>query len=132
MLASWKPTAGKAGSVYQSPALSSPDSAVSSADRKIADASLKCRYAECDTPTMRAVEEVMRLPVLLRSVVAGAVGAGVLGCVGGLVVGLLAYPPTALVAVFELGIPAAMVGGVLGLIAGSVVLGLRKLARKPR
>jgi hypothetical protein len=76
---------------------------------------------------MRAVEAVMRLPVLPRSVVAGAVCAGVLGCVGGLVIGLLAYPPTAWFAIFELGIPAAMGGGVLGLIAGSVVLAVRRL-----
>jgi hypothetical protein len=75
---------------------------------------------------MRAVAAVMRLPVLPRSVVAGAVCAGVLGCVAGLVIGLLVYPPTAWFAVFELGIPAAIGGGVLGLIAGSVVLAVRR------
>jgi riboflavin transporter FmnP len=76
---------------------------------------------------MRAVEALMRLPVLQRSALAGAVCGGVLGGVAGLVLGLLAYPPTAWFAVFELGIPAAMAGGILGLISGSVVLAVRRL-----
>jgi hypothetical protein len=69
----------------------------------------------------------MRLPVLPRSAVAGAVCAGALGGVAGLVLGLLAYPPTAWFAVFEVGIPAAMAGGILGLVAGSVALAVRRL-----
>jgi hypothetical protein len=85
------------------------------------------RDAECDTAAMRAVAAVMRLPVLQRSAVTGAVCAGVLGGVAGLVLGLLAYPPTAWFAVFEVGIPAAMAGGILGLISGSVVLAVRRL-----
>ena len=87
-------------------------------------------YAECDTPVMRAVEALMRLPVLQRSALAGTVCGGVLGGVAGLVLGLLAYPPTAWFAVFELGIPAALAGGILGLIAGSVVLAVRCLQAK--
>jgi hypothetical protein len=81
---------------------------------------------------MRTVAAVMRLPVLQRFAVAGAVGAGALGCVAGLVLGLLAYPPTAWFAVFELGIPAAMAGGIFGLASGSVVLAVRRLGDTAR
>jgi hypothetical protein len=73
------------------------------------------------------VASVMRLPVLPRSAVAGAVCAGVPGGAAGLVLGLRAYPPTAWFAVFEVGIPAAMAGGILGLVAGSIVLAVRWL-----
>ena len=62
---------------------------------------------------------------LLRSVprpVAGAIlGAGVFavgGGIVGLVLGLNAYPPTAWFAVLEVGIPSAIIGGMLGLVAG--------------
>ena len=74
---------------------------------------------------MRAVAAVMRLPVLTRSFVVGAACTGAIGCVAGLTIGLLVYPPTAWMAIFELGIPAAIVGGVVGLLSGSVVLAVR-------
>jgi hypothetical protein len=67
----------------------------------------------------------MRLPVLTRSFVVGAVSTGAAGCVAGLTIGLLVYPPTAWFAVFELGIPAAVAGGIVGLLSGSVVLAVR-------
>jgi hypothetical protein len=73
----------------------------------------------------------MSLPIMTRSVVAGAVGAGVLGCMAGLALGLVAYPPTAWFAVFELGIPAAILGGIVGLISGSIALVARR-SRDPR
>jgi hypothetical protein len=72
----------------------------------------------------------MGLPVLARFMVAGAVCAGVLGCVAGLALGLVAYPPTAWFAVFELGIPAAVVGGIVGLVSGSVALAVRRSLRE--
>ena len=50
----------------------------------------------------------------------GACIAGALGGVAGLVVGLAAYPPTAWAATFELGIPAAVLGGALGALVGAV------------
>jgi hypothetical protein len=49
----------------------------------------------------------------------GAIDLGLLGAVVGLIVGLIAYPPTALFAALELGIPAAVLGGLAGLIIGA-------------
>jgi len=49
----------------------------------------------------------------------------------GLVVGLNAYPPTAWFAVLEVGIPSAIVGGMLGLVAGlASMIGKRRLHRR--
>jgi hypothetical protein len=53
------------------------------------------------------------------ALVGGGVGAALGGFVG-LVVGLLAHPPTAWFAVFELGVPAATLGAVVGLASGAV------------
>lgn len=68
-----------------------------------------------------------RTPGLLRDVPAparaacvGALSAGAVGAIVGLVVGIEAYPPTAWFAVLELGVPAACAGGVVGLFAGLV------------
>ncbi|WP_019144903.1 hypothetical protein [Aeromicrobium massiliense] len=67
------------------------------------------------------------LPRPLRwGVIAGFV-AGVLGAVAGLVLGLLAHPATAWFAVLEVGVPAAAVGGLLGLLAGSLVTATSRL-----
>ncbi|GAA1924105.1 hypothetical protein [Nocardioides marmoribigeumensis] len=69
----------------------------------------------------RAVSETLRaLPVplayaLVAATVSGTVGGGV-----GLVLGLRAYVPTAWFAVLEVGLPAAVLGAVLGLVAGSL------------
>jgi gas vesicle protein len=52
---------------------------------------------------------------------------GVLGAVAGLVLGLRAHPATAWFAVFELGIPAAIVGTLLGAVAGAVASVLHRL-----
>jgi len=61
------------------------------------------------------------LPLPLRGAALGAMIAGVGGGVLGLIIGLSAYPPTAWFAVFELGVPAAVLGGVAGLAAGAIV-----------
>jgi hypothetical protein len=95
-------------------------------DRSRSGQGRTCAALQCDTASVRAVAALMRLPVLTRYLVAGAVGAGLLGCVAGLVIGLLAYPPTAWFAIFELGIPAAIVGGLVGLISGSVAVAVRR------
>jgi hypothetical protein len=90
------------------------------------------RGPQCDTPTMRAFAAVMRLPVLARFFVVGTVCTGAAGCVAGLAIGLLVYPPTAWFGIFELGIPAAIVGGIVGLLSGSVVLAARGLRDRNR
>ncbi len=51
---------------------------------------------------------------------------GVAGLVAGLIRGLTVYAPTAWAAAIEIGIPAAIAGGILGL----GIAGLRTLARR--
>lgn len=70
-----------------------------------------------------------QLPVVRRFVVAGTLLGGSVGGLIGLIVGLRVYPPTAWFAIFELGIPAAVVGAALGLAAGLSVQRLRRLQR---
>lgn len=53
---------------------------------------------------------------------AGAVLAGTIGGIIGLIIGLHVYAATAWAAVFELGIPAAIAGGAVGLIIGGAVM----------
>lgn len=60
----------------------------------------------------------------------GAAVSGALGGVAGLIVGLIVHPPTAWFAVLELGIPAAVAGGIVGLVAALGVRALR-LCRRP-
>ena len=50
----------------------------------------------------------------------GALLAGVTGGIAGLVLGLFAYAPTAPFAVFEVGIPAALAGAVVGFVLGTI------------
>lgn len=69
------------------------------------------------------------MPFLGRFVFVGTLSAGAIGAVVGLIVGLHAYPPTAWFAVFELGVPAAVVGALLGLASGLSVRGIRHLRR---
>lgn len=62
-----------------------------------------------------------------------AIGAGALGLVGGivgLVVGLDANPRTAWFAILELGIPASMLGGLVGFCGALLVLVGRRLDRR--
>jgi len=51
----------------------------------------------------------------------GAAVAGLLGAVAGLIVGLFVHPATAWFAAFELGLPAAILGALVGCAAGAVV-----------
>jgi hypothetical protein len=71
---------------------------------------------------------VRELPLRLRAGLVGGVALGLVGAVVGLVVGLRVYPPTAWAAAVEVGLPLALLGGVLGLGAGSFGL----VARHPR
>jgi hypothetical protein len=50
----------------------------------------------------------------------------VIGAIVGLIVGLIAYAPTAPFAVVELGLPGAVAGGVVGFIAGLTARGVRR------
>jgi hypothetical protein len=57
----------------------------------------------------------------------GAIVLGVLGGIAGLIIGLIVYPPTAWAALFELGIPSAIVGAILGIAVDLVLLLIRRL-----
>jgi len=54
-----------------------------------------------------------------QGAVIGAVCLGLLGALVGLVRGLSVYPPTAWFALFEVGVPALIVGALLGAVVGS-------------
>jgi thiol:disulfide interchange protein len=52
--------------------------------------------------------------------------------VAGLVAGLLVHPATAWFAVFELGIPASILGGLLGLASGAIAFTVRSTVGRER
>lgn len=81
----------------------------------------------CDDLCVRTLRVLVELPVLLRYAAGSAVVAGVLGCIAGFARGLYVYPPTAWFATFEIGIPCAVAGCIVGLALGTVVLGVHKL-----
>jgi hypothetical protein len=58
----------------------------------------------------------------------GVIAFGVIGAVAGLALGLAANPATAWFAVFELGIPSALLGGLLGLACGALASSVRRRA----
>lgn len=68
-------------------------------------------------------------PLPARWAFVGAASAGVIGAIAGLVVGLLTYPPTAWFAVFELGVPATIAGGLVGFVAALIVMAGRRIKR---
>lgn len=70
-------------------------------------------------------------PLPARWAVRGVLLAGLVGGVAGLVVGLDVHPATAWFAIFELGMPSAILGGVLGLASGSIAYVVGRL-RGPR
>ncbi len=69
------------------------------------------------------------MPLILRSVFVGSIAAFLLGGLVGLVLGLLAYPPTAWFAVFEVGIPASVLGALLGALVGLLLEVVQRLNR---
>ena len=69
------------------------------------------------------------MPVPRRSVIIGATVAGFLGAIVGLFIGFAAYPPTALFAAIEIGLPAAAAGALVGLVVGSAILAVHRCAR---
>ena len=64
-----------------------------------------------------------------RGAVLGAVSCGTLGAIVGLLGGLYAYAPTAPFAMIELGLPASIMGAIVGLIIGSILAVGRRLSR---
>jgi hypothetical protein len=56
----------------------------------------------------------------LRWAVIGATLAGLIGGVVGLILGLRVHPPTAWFAIFEVGVPASILGGLVGLASGAI------------
>jgi hypothetical protein len=84
--------------------------------------------AFCHSHRMEQLLRVLReLPVPLRHAVVGAVVLGVPGAIVGLVIGLRTYVPTAWAAILEVGLPAAFLGALLGLVVGSLVYAYRHL-----
>ena len=71
---------------------------------------------------VRTPVAIVGLPPPLCFAAMGGLALGALGCVIGLVIGLNVYAPTAWAATFEIGIPSALLGAILGLAAGSVRL----------
>ncbi len=72
------------------------------------------------------------MPLILRWAAVGAVSAALIGGVVGLVVGLAVHPATAWFAVFELGVPTTIFGGVLGLASGAIASAIQWTARRAR
>ena len=65
----------------------------------------------------------------VRWAVLGAAAVGMVGAIVGLIVGLYVYAPTAPVATVELGFPATIVGGCVGLIVGTILAAGRRISR---
>jgi hypothetical protein len=75
---------------------------------------------------------MIRINLPARWGVLGAVLLGFVGAIGGLIIGMLAYAPTAWFAVIEAGLPAAVAGGTLGLLAGLLVEAARRVKHRYR
>ena len=87
------------------------------------------RNNQCMALQPTAAGSLRSLPAPAGFACAGASSAGAIGAIAGLVVGLDAYAPTAWFAVLELGVPAAITGGVFGFIAGLVTSTARRVKR---
>jgi uncharacterized membrane-anchored protein len=74
------------------------------------------------------------VPAPTRCACIGAISAGAIGAIAGLVLGLVSYAPTAWFAVLEVGVPAAVAGAVVGFVAGVaaalVESGARRIKRR--
>ncbi len=88
------------------------------------------RNNQCMALRPTALGSLRNLPAPTRFACIGASSAGAIGALAGFVVGLDAYAPTAWFAVLELGVPAAITGGVFGFIAGTVAAFVTSTARR--
>jgi hypothetical protein len=68
--------------------------------------------------------------ILSRGASIGLVCGFIVGAVVGLVVGLAANPSTAWFAVFEAGIPAAFLGGLIGVVAAALTDAVQRCTRR--
>ena len=73
--------------------------------------------------------ELRDVPLIARWAIVGAASAGAIGGIVGLVVGLSAYAPTAWFAVFEIGVPTGVAGGIVGLAGAMIVMTCRQIKR---
>jgi len=81
----------------------------------------------------QSVAELMSLlpsPLPIRWAMVGASALGIVGAVVGLIIGLCVYAPTAVFAVVEVGLPATIVGGMVGFVVGSVLLAARRILHR--
>jgi len=79
---------------------------------------------------MRAIVSMLDgLPLPLRWSVELAAAMFTIGAVVGLIIGLQTYIPTAWFAMIEVGVPAAMLGALLGALGGAAVSLSRKITR---
>ena len=81
-----------------------------------------------DTETMMTFRsQFANMPIVPRFAIVASAAAFLLGAIAGLIIGLIAYPPTAWFAVLELGIPAGLLGAVGGALTGLVVSCIQKV-----
>jgi uncharacterized membrane-anchored protein len=80
-------------------------------------------------PMKDFMSDLRAQPLPGRYALVGVLLAGFVGAIAGLVIGLHVYAATAWAAMFELGIPAAIAGGVVGFLVGSVVSIVHRLRR---
>jgi hypothetical protein len=77
-----------------------------------------------------APSQLVTMPLVTRFAVVGATTTGTLGALLGLILGLLAHPVTAWFAVFEVGVPAAIAGGVVGALVGLFAVIVRRVIHR--
>jgi ABC-type uncharacterized transport system permease subunit len=71
--------------------------------------------------------QLASMPIVPRFTIVGATAAFLLGALIGLVVGLIANPLTAWFALFEVGVPAGILGTVVGALVGLVTSTMRRI-----